>query len=31
MDIYLALVECSAFVNRGRMATGELPILILSF
>jgi RNAse (barnase) inhibitor barstar len=31
MDIYLALVECSAFVNRSRMETGELPLIILSF
>ena len=31
MDIYLALVECSAFVNRSRMEVGDLPLLILSF
>jgi RNAse (barnase) inhibitor barstar len=30
-DIYYALMECSAHINRSRMGSGELPLLALSF
>ncbi len=30
-DIYMALLECSAFVNRRRIEVGDDPLIILSF
>jgi hypothetical protein len=30
-DIYEALIECSAFVNRRRMEVGDMPLIVLSF
>ena len=30
-DIYNMLLECPAHINRNRMTSGELPLLILSF
>mgnify|MGYP001298707782 CR=1 FL=1 len=30
-DIYLALIECCAFINRSRVEGGELPLVFLSF
>jgi hypothetical protein len=30
-DIYYALLEYAAYINRNRMMRGELPFLILSF
>ena len=30
-DIYYTILECSAHINRSRMASSELPLLIVSF
>ena len=30
-DIYLALLECSSFVNHRRIEVGDEPLIILSF
>jgi RNAse (barnase) inhibitor barstar len=30
-DIYMAIIECSAFINRERIISGELPLIFLSF
>lgn len=31
MDMYLDLIECSAFVNYRRIEAGEAPLIILAF
>jgi RNAse (barnase) inhibitor barstar len=30
-DIYIALLECSAHINNGRISTGEPPLIFLAF
>jgi RNAse (barnase) inhibitor barstar len=29
-DIYYMILECSAHINRNRMASGELPLVVIS-